>query len=185
MNITLDQVDSLRQRANVSYSEAKEALVKSNGNMIDAIISLENENKTVYDRAKKEQAKASEKERVRERKEKYKANADEFVASSKSVLDSLNETRVVMFNKERVVFDISLTITLLATVFAFPVAAAILVIGMITGNRFKVVRKDNKSDCVNSVLDKAAEVSQNVVDTFKEKVNETQATDEMSDDMDA
>ncbi|MCH4890901.1 DUF4342 domain-containing protein [Acidaminobacter sp. JC074] len=185
MNITLEQIDSLRERANVSYQEAKEALEKSNGNMIDAIIALESEDKTIYDRIKKEQARASEKERAKERKEKYKANADEFVQTSKSVLDSLNETRVVMYNNQRVVFDISLTITLIAAVFAFPVAAAILVVGMLTGNRFKVVRKDNKSDCVNSVLNKAADLGQNVADTFKEKVNEVKEDDEMSDEVKA
>ena len=185
MNITLEQIDSLRERANVSYQEAKEALEKSNGNMIDAIIALESEDKTIYDRIKKEQARANEKERVQARKEKYKANADEFVQTSKSVLDSLNETRVVMYNNQRVIFDISLTITLIAAVFAFPVAAAILVIGMLTGNRFKVVRKEGKTDCVNSVLNKAADLSQNVADTFKEKVNETNENDEMSDEVKA
>ncbi|MBI9012778.1 MAG: DUF4342 domain-containing protein [Clostridiales bacterium] len=178
MEITLEKIDSLRERANVSYAEAKEALEKSGGNMIDAIISLEGENKTVYDRAKREQSREKDYVRMQEKKEKYKTNADDFVESSKKLLNSLNETRVIMYNKDRVVFDVSLTITLIAAVFAFPVTVAIFVIGLLTGNKYKIVRKDKKDDLVNSVLDKAAKVSQTVADNLKEKVKDVQATEE-------
>jgi len=177
MEITLEKVDSLRERANVSYAEAKEALENSGGNMIDAIIALEGDDKTVYDRVKREKARETEQERMRQRKEKYKANADDFVDSSKKVLDSMNETRVVMYNDNRVVLDISLTITLIAAVFAFPVAVAIVIVGLLMGNRFKVVKKDSSVDAVNSVLDKAAKMSQSVSETLKEKVNAVQNND--------
>lgn len=169
MEITLEKIDSLRERANVSYAEAKEALENSGGNMIDAIIALESDNKTVYDRVKKEKARAREHERVQARKEKYKSNADDFVDSSKKVINNLNETRVVMYNDQRVVLDISLTITIVAAVFAFPITMAVFIIGLLTGNRYKVVKKDAKTSSINSVLDKAAEVSKNVTDNLKKK----------------
>ena len=38
-----DKVDKLRERANVSYEEAKEALDRSNGDVLDAMILLERE----------------------------------------------------------------------------------------------------------------------------------------------
>lgn len=181
MEITLEQIDSLRARANVSYAEAKEALEKAGGNMIDAIISLETENKTVYDRIKKEKAKERTYEKQQQRKEQVKANADDFANQVKSVFESLNETRVVMYNSDRVVLDISLTITLIAAIFAFPVTLAILIIGMVTGHKYKIVRKDNKGDTVNSVLDKASEVSQNVAETLKEKMKDIQSSDEKTE----
>lgn len=178
MEITLEKIDSLRERANVSYAEAKEALENSGGNMIDAIIALESDNKTVNDRVKKEKARAKDYARVQARKAKYKSSADDFVDSSRKVLDNLNDTRVVMYNDDRVLLDVSLTITLIAAIFAFPVTVAIFVVGLITGNRYKVVRKDKKSDTINSVLDKAAEVSKNVTDNLKEKVKDIQASEE-------
>jgi hypothetical protein len=177
MEITLEKIDSLRERANVSYAEAKEALENSGGNMIDAIISLEGDNKTVYDRVKREKARSRDQERMHEKKEKYKANADDFVDSSKKVFASMNDTRVIMYNNDRVVLDVSLTITLVAAIFAFPVTVAIIVIGMLTGNRFKVVRKDKKGDIVNDVLDKAAKVSQTVANNLKEKVKDVQPSE--------
>ncbi|MCR5557296.1 MAG: DUF4342 domain-containing protein [Butyrivibrio sp.] len=45
MEITLEAVDQVRERTGVSYSEAKEALEKSNGNVVDAIVALEEASK--------------------------------------------------------------------------------------------------------------------------------------------
>ena len=51
-NITLEQVDKVRERCNVSYAEAKEALVNANGDVLEAIIHIEKnkkkENDTFY-----------------------------------------------------------------------------------------------------------------------------------------
>lgn len=178
MNITLEKIDSLRERANVSYQEAKEALEKSEGNMIDAIIFLESENKTVYDRAKREQSRRRERERYEAKKEKYRSNVDDVAISAKKVFKSLNDTRVVMYNDDRVIFDVSMTVTILTAAFLFPFALGVFVIGLLTGNRFKVIRKDKKTDPLNEVLDKAAKMSQTVAETLKEKVNNLNATEE-------
>ena len=39
--ITLEQVEKLREKANVSYDEAKAALEAANGDMLEALINLE------------------------------------------------------------------------------------------------------------------------------------------------
>lgn len=44
INITPEQIEKLKQRANVSYDEAKQALEKCNGDILDALILLENQN---------------------------------------------------------------------------------------------------------------------------------------------
>lgn len=170
MNITLEKIDNLRERANVSYKEAKEALEANDGNMIDAIIYLEGENKTVPDRAKKVNQRTAERQKAYEKKEQIKSTADDFLDTCKKVLKNLNETRVIMYNSERVVVDISLTITILLAAFAFPLTLAIFIIGLVLGNKFKVVRKDKKADVVNNVLNKAAKMTQDVADNLKEKV---------------
>ena len=41
MEITLEQVERLREKANVSYARAKQALEYSGGNLLDALIYLE------------------------------------------------------------------------------------------------------------------------------------------------
>ena len=42
MEITLESIDAVRERTGTSYSEAKEALEKSEGSVVDAIVLLEN-----------------------------------------------------------------------------------------------------------------------------------------------
>lgn len=44
--ITLEKIDILRERTGVSYREAKEALEKSNGSLIEALIELDSKEKT-------------------------------------------------------------------------------------------------------------------------------------------
>ncbi|MCR5597881.1 MAG: DUF4342 domain-containing protein [Lachnospiraceae bacterium] len=46
MEITLEAVDQIKERTGVSYAEAKEALVKNEGNVVDAIIALEEASKS-------------------------------------------------------------------------------------------------------------------------------------------
>lgn len=46
MAITLEDVECLREKANVSYEEAKAALERSGGDLLDALIDLERQGKT-------------------------------------------------------------------------------------------------------------------------------------------
>lgn len=46
MNITMEQVEKLREYANVSYKEAREALEASGGDILQAVIELEKQGKT-------------------------------------------------------------------------------------------------------------------------------------------
>ncbi len=43
--VTLEQVEKLREKTNISYDEAKAALEKTNGDILEAIINLEKENR--------------------------------------------------------------------------------------------------------------------------------------------
>ena len=44
-NITLEQIDLIMQRANVSYAEAKEALEQCGGDTVEALLLLEKAHK--------------------------------------------------------------------------------------------------------------------------------------------
>lgn len=49
MEIDLEKIDIVRERTKVTYAEAKDALEKSDGNVVDAIIYLEGKQKNVFD----------------------------------------------------------------------------------------------------------------------------------------
>ena len=52
MNFSINEVDQVIERTGCSYEEAKDALTKADGNVIDALIILENKNKRFADRIK-------------------------------------------------------------------------------------------------------------------------------------
>ena len=52
MAVTLEQVEALRARAEVSYEEARAALEDSGGDLLDALISLERAGKLRPDGAR-------------------------------------------------------------------------------------------------------------------------------------
>ena len=174
MSITLEKIDHIRERANVSYTEAKEALEKTDGNMIDAIILLEKENKTHDNGFKKTQ----QQEKSEYRKQATKNTADDLLEGFKKILKTLNETRVIMFNEQRVIFDVSMTITLLLAAFAFPLTVAILIIGLLTGQRFKISKKSKVSETLNRFFDKASSVTDDVLKNFNQSKDQESSDDD-------
>jgi len=50
MSVNLEQIEALRERANVSYGEAKEALEVCDGDLVEALIYLEKNNKIKSER---------------------------------------------------------------------------------------------------------------------------------------
>ncbi|MBR0461274.1 MAG: DUF4342 domain-containing protein [Erysipelotrichaceae bacterium] len=52
MNFSINEVDQVIERTDCSYEEAKEALMAADGNVIDAIIILENKNKGFADKVR-------------------------------------------------------------------------------------------------------------------------------------
>ena len=49
MNFTINDVDQVIERTGCSYREAKEALAQANGDVVDAIIYLENRERSSFD----------------------------------------------------------------------------------------------------------------------------------------
>ena len=49
MNITLENIDEVRQRSGATYEEAREALEASDGSVVDALIYLEQKKKSKTD----------------------------------------------------------------------------------------------------------------------------------------
>lgn len=45
MDITLEMIDQIRERTGVSYEQAKQALEDANGNVVDALVALEKDDK--------------------------------------------------------------------------------------------------------------------------------------------
>ena len=117
------------QRANVSYSEAKEALEKSNGDIVEALLYLEKANKI---------------------KTPISNSAAEGL---KGFVNKLNATEFILHKKERVYVDTPLSVALLAAIVSFPFSVLALVVALFYGIRIDIKGENNIAQKVNAAFD--------------------------------
>lgn len=159
MSITLEQIEMLRERANVTYAEAKEVLEKCNGDIVEAMIMLEGQAKV---RAPQSQTYHS-----------HSGQCKGFFHSAKKILSKCNTTKFVIKKGDNTLIDIPVTLLLIFTVAALPLTAAGLLLALVTGHKFRFVKPDGSGVKINQTFDKMSScvnsVSDQVKDAFKDE----------------
>lgn len=154
MKITLEQIDSLRKRANVSYQDAKEALEKYEGDIVEALVYLEKEKKV----------KASKKAEGR----------GDFWERIKGIIRKGNKTKLQIKNENRVVLNIPITLAIIITVFATHITILGLVIALLTKHKIRIEKANGGDIEVNKVFDKMASAVNNMTTESKPEENNTE-----------
>jgi len=134
MSINLEQIDELRKRANVSYEDAKNALENSSGDLIDALVYLEKENKI-----KPDQNHCSE---------------SLLFKKVKKLIKKGNQTKLLIKKEDIVVLNISITIAILITVVAPPLAIVALIFALVTNHKIRIKKNNDEDSQVNKIFDK-------------------------------
>ena len=168
-NITLEQVDKVRERCDVSYAEAKEALEISNGDVLEAIIYIE-----------QNQQKENENEKDENFNSKFNTvSIDELKVLIKSIIEKGNVTRIKIKKDEKEILDIPVNAGIAASVVAItipPILAAAVIAAIATQISIEITREDGSVEVVNKYVTKVAnEVKDKAVDladVVKNKVNE-------------
>ncbi len=135
MKVTLEEIDLLRKRADVSYEDAKEALEKFEGDMVEALVYLEKENKINH-------------------KKKCESKS-QFISKVKSIIKKGNRTKFIIKNDESVVLNIPITIVILLTIFTTPFVIIGLIAAILTKHKISIEKPEGGSvEKVNKVFDK-------------------------------
>lgn len=150
MSINLEQIEALRERANVSYAEAKEALEMCNGDLVEALIYLEKNNKV--------------------NSSKCNVNSVGIWEMIKKIIRKGNSTRFVIKKDEREVLSMPVTVAVIAAIVATPLVVIGLVLAIATSHRFRFESKNGDGMEINKTLDKVSEA----VDSAKQKIVETE-----------
>ncbi len=123
MKVTLEQIDELRNRVNVSYEEAKRTLEKNEGDLIKSIIELE----------------------------KKKGRKNEYKGSFTSFTDRLLSLKMSVKNKEgETLINLPLLLVLIVFAMAFWVVLFCLMLAILTSCKIKIYRDKNPLN-VNSL----------------------------------
>jgi hypothetical protein len=140
--INLENIDVLKERANVSYQEAKEALELCDGNLVDALIYLEKSEKIRPER------KAA--------REKFAESSQNFGEETKKVFEKMGKHRFMIQKDGETFLNIPSVLALILIICTFPVSVVLLVLGFVFGYKYRVRNKKGK----------AVEVIEKIKETF-------------------
>ena len=170
--ITLEKLDQIIERTNVTYGEAKKALEQSEGNVIDAIIYIE-EN---FNTKSKKKTKKEEKNEVFE----------DVKSWIMDLVEKGNVARIAIKKDDKVVVDVPVIAGIAATVIAItipPILAAALVAAVATKITIEITMTDGSVQVVNKVIsdakDGVKEKATSIADFFKEKYSDLKNDEDM------
>lgn len=143
MTIELEKIDLLRKRANVSYEDAKIALENSNGDIVEALIYLEKENKIKH---------------VEDDKCKFN-----FISTLKKIIHKGNVTKFIIKKDESIILNMPVTLLVILTVAMPPITIIGIVLAIITNYKMKFEKQNGEDMQVNKIFDKVSTTVNNIV----------------------
>lgn len=174
--ITLEKIDLIRQRSGMGYQEAKEALEKNNGNVVDTLIYLEQNQKTFA--------------------QNISEVSNELIDTIKDIVKKGNVTRIKVKKDNRLLVDIPVSAGIAAgaiTLF-YP---SLLVIGAVAAFATKITieieRPDGRVEVINKMVretyenavemaedmkNNAVEFAGNISENIKDSVKKTGVDEE-------
>lgn len=169
-----DSVEKLRERANVSYEDAKAALDACGGDLLDALIYLEKQGKVTPPNGGSYSSKTSDTStaiiksapRKSENGEGFKDLMNRFFAWCGRVFHYGNTNYFEVRRDDQKILTLPLTVLVLLLIFAFWVTIPLIVIGLFFNCRYSFHGSQIERIDMNSVMDTAA----NAADKVKSEV---------------
>jgi hypothetical protein len=171
---TMEQVERLREKTNVSYEEARAALEACNDDLLDAIIYLEKQGKvagaTGYYSTQKEDSGGASREIPPEEPPASAGFSDllrRFGAFCVKLLGKGNRNTFEIYrHAERRTF-MPVTVLVLLLVFAFWITIPLLIVGLFFGFRYRFSGPDLGKSAVNDPIDSAADAAEELKNSMK------------------
>lgn len=172
--ITLEKIDIVRERTGASYGEAKEALAACDGNVVDALIYIEETEDT--------------------RKSGMSTTMDELTNWFKDIISKGNVNRIRIKKGEKTILDVPVNAGVAAGAVGIVIFTAgeivLTLIGLgvlanYTNISIEIVKNDGSVEVVNKVIkpivsdikDKVNDITSKVKEKFSSKVSDKQAAE--------
>ncbi|WP_040214422.1 DUF4342 domain-containing protein [Clostridium polynesiense] len=152
--VTIEQIDELRKRVDVTYEEAKAALEQTNGDVLEAVIYLEKNHKYKKDDNFKESKENFE--------DSFSKSVGRFINYCKKVLKKGNSNHILIEKNDNIILRLSLTIFVLVLVLVPYMSIPLLIIALFTGHKFSFQGKDVEKTQANEALRKMSEAAENI-----------------------
>ncbi|MBI6012929.1 ubiquitin [Clostridium perfringens] len=174
----LKLVDKLKNKANISYEEAKDVLEKSNWDMLEAMLYLEahgkvekpslsifytNESKESYNENGEE---VNLKEDTNENNFENKNSFEGVFEAICKAIDTCNNIFIEIIRNSRVILKIPFTVLIVLLFFAFWIVIPLMIIGLFFNMEFLVSSKKIDVDKINKVFKETSKVVKDVKGKF-------------------
>lgn len=184
MKENYELVKKLVTETGVSYTEAKAVLEKTDWDILDAIIELESQGRTVgassfttrpegeQDRAdsdKKKEDSKRKKEESRKKKEEYKEKTVGVMEWLVSVLDKGNANYIEMYRNGERKIGLPVTVFVILLILSCSAILGIMLISLFFGCRYRFSGPDLGREDVNTVMGKATDCAESIKNEFKNK----------------
>ena len=148
MSVTLENIDQIMARTNVSYKVAKETLEACNGNVVEAILKIE-------ETTEAKQA-SDQQQREEQRKANYEAKKDQFTKKGKFLLKQISKLlqkglaiKVTWSDADKKLVEIPLLVVILLAFLLMPISIIALVAPLFFGIRMKLTHENGQTTDVN------------------------------------
>ncbi|MEE0776552.1 MAG: DUF4342 domain-containing protein [Bacillota bacterium] len=178
---TLEQVEKLREKTDLSYEEAKAVLDSVDGDLLEALVKLENEGRIAAPSNGTYRSDQGKQQNAGEKKEYYTPPDDDGVSFGQ-VLGKIGAFCGKLFQKgnsnyldvrryDKTLVSVPLTVVVILVVFAFWITIPLMIVGLFMHCRYVFVGKDIEKTPANNAMDAIA----NTAETIKSEVtNSTQ-----------
>ncbi|HHV45664.1 MAG TPA: DUF4342 domain-containing protein [Tissierellia bacterium] len=133
MEITLEMIDSVVARTNATFQQAKEALEKTNGNVVDAIIYIESAQKSSW-------------------QEELTDKGNEIIKKVKEILKKGNVTRITVKKDDEVILNLPITAAAVGAIISAPLALIGLGGALLSKCTVEIQKEDGEVIKVNEMV---------------------------------
>jgi hypothetical protein len=162
-NVTLEKVDMVCERTGVGYGKAKQALEACDGNVLEALIYIEN---TQYMLKSKSNT-------FNEDEKKTIMSIEELRSWFKQMIEKGNVARIKIKKDEIELIDIPVNAGIAASVVAIiipPILAAGVIAAIATKITIEITKEDGSVEIINKQVSKVASDVKNKASEFADKV---------------
>jgi len=155
----LEKIERLREKANVTYEEARDALEQAGDDLLDAIVLLEKQGKVKEPQQSTYSTQYDEQEqyvRVVDKVEEQRKSAPSFGKVIHSAVSLIMHSSFHITRREQVLFTLPSLVLVLILIIFWKVAVPVGIIALFFGVRYSFEGKDGTdTKSANDILDKA------------------------------
>ena len=158
-----EMVEKLRQKAHVSYEEAKAALESTEWDLLDALVHLESQGKINHAQQPQGDSYTTRKEDAPKPAEDVdvKGSLSRFFGFVAEAINKANKIPIQVSRHGKESFTLPLSVLILLLLFMFWWVLPLAVVGLFFGFRYRIVGA-GVAETVNRAMDKAADAAQSI-----------------------